>query len=123
MIRVLLLLVGLTAPLAAQRAALARDERILRVVSSAVVAVDLMQTHHGLQQGYAESNPLLGSQPSPLRLNVMVGAVLAANTLLVPRIHNPTVRRAVWMAVTLREMLAVSRNARLVGGVRLGFRF
>jgi hypothetical protein len=95
----------------------------LRLVSSAVIAVDWMQTHHGLRQGYAESNPMLGSQPSPLRLNLSVGAVLAANTLLVPRLHNPTLRRIAWVAVTVRELLAVRHNAQLVGGVHLGFRF
>ncbi len=123
MLRVLFLVVALAAPLTAQRAPLAKDERVLRVVSSAVITVDWMQTHHGLRQGYWEINPLLGRQPSPLRLNLTVGAVLAANTLLVPRLHNPTLRRIAWAAVTLREMLAVGRNAKLIGGVQLGFRF
>jgi hypothetical protein len=118
-------LVALTPPLTAQRAPvpIGTGERVLRAVSTAVIAVDLMQTHHGLQQGYHETNPLLGTRPSALRLNLTVGAVLAANTLLVPRIKSPTLRKVVWAAVTLRELLAVSRNARVTGGVHLGFRF
>lgn len=106
----------------AQRDRMAWPDYVLGGASSALIAVDWLQTLDIARQPwrFTETNPLLGKHPSVGRVNTMIGLGLAAN-LAVSRLHNRHFRRIVWAVILGAELKAVSGN--IVSGVRMRFDF
>jgi hypothetical protein len=108
-------------PVTPRRPGLGWQDHTLRGLSSALIGLDWLTTVDGLRRGMPESNPLLGRHPSLGKANVLIGAGMLANALLVPKIKDPELRRGVWAAVSFLELDALRANRS--AGLRLNFRF
>jgi hypothetical protein len=98
-----------------------RDWSLL-ALTSALIIVDWGQTLEGQRRGHTEANPVfLTPRPSPLQLNLMIGAGLLAN-LAVSQLKAGSNRTLLWSVILVVESIAVISNSRHVG-IRMPIRF
>lgn len=85
---------------------------------TSVLAVDWLQTRQSVNNGYVESNPILGSAPPQERVDAYFAAT-ALGHYMIARWLSPEARKAwqyVWIGV---EANSVGRNYSI--GVRISF--
>lgn len=95
-----------------------REDYILQATWSTIHVIDWVQTRRGLDDGYSEGNPIMGTDPSIGTVNTYFAATLIGHALI--SVLLPKETRPYW------QMYWIGASATIVGhnmvvGVRLRF--
>ncbi len=87
----------------------------------ALIAIDWMQTTSFRQENYYETNPILGTEPSQRRVNLLIGGAMLGHVVVARLLPGGWPRRAFQALTITMELGAVTNNA--MNGVGLAFPF